>query len=357
MMSTFVDVVGYQLEKVHTGAMKWLLDWDSSEISVRDKKKIIRKLYRASDRPMPFDLSQLNSIQCTPEFSFGRQLRIDLVVALGFQDGGEHYLVMEMKVDSVPREEQLGRIRKSFGSKPDVNRRNADYFLLLIGTSHVCRTPKKMHSFARLALDDIVFVFSGLRVRSHLYDDWVSALRDEQERRDNIARDIKLLPGDHLCKGAEHYWLGKGYRLRIPLFYYIYNHLREQYLDSDRTWDIYSAKNNPVMHWRTKRIGKRRCEFYWEFNGQGFFLKAHITDPERVGRRELNELRARVYPVCQTTEHIGQPTKKTYDPKSENHNYSVYKWPLDFKNMRPGRIAHIVDDDILAIHPALGTLT
>ena len=52
MMSTFVDVVGYQLEKVHTGAMRWLLDWDSSEISVRDKKKIIRRAScRTSSEP------------------------------------------------------------------------------------------------------------------------------------------------------------------------------------------------------------------------------------------------------------------------------------------------------------------
>lgn len=44
--SNFVDIVGYQFEKVHTGAIKWLLDSSNELIDHNEKSNVLRNLYK-----------------------------------------------------------------------------------------------------------------------------------------------------------------------------------------------------------------------------------------------------------------------------------------------------------------------
>lgn len=64
MNSNFVDIVGYQFEKVHTGAIKWLLDSSNTQIKQNEKFKIIRNIYDLCYIPLPFECSNINSVEC-----------------------------------------------------------------------------------------------------------------------------------------------------------------------------------------------------------------------------------------------------------------------------------------------------
>jgi len=44
MSSNFVDIVGFQLEKVHTGMIQWMLEADPKIVSDADKCKIMNEL-------------------------------------------------------------------------------------------------------------------------------------------------------------------------------------------------------------------------------------------------------------------------------------------------------------------------
>jgi hypothetical protein len=44
MPENFVDVVGYQLEKVHTGVIAWLLDSERPPLTVGEQATLVNKL-------------------------------------------------------------------------------------------------------------------------------------------------------------------------------------------------------------------------------------------------------------------------------------------------------------------------
>ena len=46
MNSNFVNVVGYQLEKVHTGVINWLLNFRNIEVTLKEKYEMLRRIYK-----------------------------------------------------------------------------------------------------------------------------------------------------------------------------------------------------------------------------------------------------------------------------------------------------------------------
>ena len=44
MAENFVDIVGFQLEKIHTGMIAWLLDSERSPLPVHEQAVLVKKL-------------------------------------------------------------------------------------------------------------------------------------------------------------------------------------------------------------------------------------------------------------------------------------------------------------------------
>lgn len=352
-MKTFVDIVGYQLEKVHTGVIKYLLDWENDEISFEDKRKIINDFYVRSNKPIRFDVNEISNIYCTPEYPFGRKLKIDLVIEIELRSGDKHHLVTEMKVDSLPYEDQLSRIFSSFSSGVD---NNSNYFLFLIGSSSVCQLPEpnKLHGFSVVKIDEIISIFSDLNTKSKIYNDWIQTLNNEIQRRDSLINTLDQIESESFWKINNRIWLSKGYRIPFPLFYYLYHHLRKQLRD-ENGWEIYSVANNPVMNWSKEWVGKQGdiLRFFWEFNYSDFCLKI-CYDTRVIDYNMLNEIRNRVYEFCEKTKNIqGRKTTMRY----ANQGYaSIFKWNFDFKRDTFSFIADAVENDILSIQPELRIL-
>jgi len=91
----FVDIVGYQFEKVHTGVLAWLLDSRRSPLPLDEQIVVVRNL--APDLPI---LGEPLSVRAIREYSFGRRRRIDLVLEIISNDGAKVYLLIECKVDT-----------------------------------------------------------------------------------------------------------------------------------------------------------------------------------------------------------------------------------------------------------------
>ena len=109
MAENFIDIVGYQLEKIHTGVIAWLLDSERSPLPLLEQTAVIAKL--APDTLQGVELTNVKAIR---EYSFGRRRRIDLVLEMNRKDRTKTYLLIECKTDSdvsiVPAQKECGGI-------------------------------------------------------------------------------------------------------------------------------------------------------------------------------------------------------------------------------------------------------
>lgn len=347
MDSNFVNIVGYQFEKVHTGVIFWILDTKNTLVTINQKLEVLRRLYRMCNQFITFKEKDIQNITCIPEFSFGRKRKIDLVVKIDLRNQISKYLVIEMKVDSIPYSEQLEGTRNDFIQDNKCNPDDAVFLLFLFGSAQVCLEPA-LHSFIVFRLPEIRKVFSGLLINEHIYENWIESIKDEDFRRMDIIKEIK---------GAseiwdEKYWRNRGYRLWFPLFYYIYSDL-QQYSKRHDQWDIYSGNNNPIMNWKEgwlkKNILGYDVEFYWEFNYEDFVLKVLLDENNKMPKDDLNCLRNEIATLCNCeTIKYGKRTQNRYGTFN-----SLYKWKFDFKNKDFALIMEIVDEILDKFHPKL----
>jgi len=350
MNSNFVDVVGYQLEKVHTGVINWLLNFGNIEVAIKGKYEMLRRIYKMCHENVTFDEKDISNITCMPEFSFGRKRKIDLVVKINLNNGIEKYLVIEMKVDSIPYESQLLGTHYDFIQSEKCNKEDAIFLLFLFGTSQVCKIPN-LHGFHMFRIPEILEVFSGYNIDKYIYNDWINALRNEDLRRTGIKLDLDNTNDIW----EEDYWKEKGYRTWFPVFYYIYSELRK---DSKRfdEWDIYSGQNNPVMNWRNgwleKIISNRKVHFYWEFNYEDFVLKVMLDEENKISKEDLDLLRSKIVKLCNSVNiGLGNETQKRYGIYN-----SIYKWKYNFNKRKFDDIMHEVDNILDYIQPKLKML-
>src|SRR3972149_4701982 len=109
MSDNFVDIVGFQLEKVHTGVISWLLDSRNPMVSESDRISLLSKLL--SNGMQNDDIASITPIQ---EYSFGRRRRLDLVVKIMMKKSDTCYLLIECKTDSDVVFDQLQQCRNAF---------------------------------------------------------------------------------------------------------------------------------------------------------------------------------------------------------------------------------------------------
>jgi hypothetical protein len=322
--NNFVNVIGYQFERVHTGVIKWILDTKIQSVPLIEKYKVIKKLFDYCQKPINFHWNQISDINCTPEYSFGRSRKIDLVIEITLTSGATKYIVIEMKVDSIPYVEQLNGTYSDFIETIGTNEENICFMLFLFGSSQVCEIPTN-HVFSVCKVNNIHHFFENLNITDKIYIDWFESLNEEQYRLNNI---VSVLSGtDYIWNGQ--YWKGKGYRPWYSLFYYIYNYLKAK-SKNPFEWNIYSGSNNPVMNWspgweNLKYQGKPVL-FYWEFNYQEFVLKVKVNEKDKLSRNELTALRKEVEAICNSLDiNKGYRTQNRYGIYN-----SLYKWKYDF---------------------------
>jgi hypothetical protein len=350
MKGNFVNIVGYQFERVHTGVIAWILETKNDLVTMDRKYEALRRLYRMCNQSITFKEKDIRNITCTPEYSFGRKRKIDLVVKIDLHNQSTKYLVIEMKVDSIPYSEQLEGTRNDFIQDNNCNPDDALFLLFLFGSAQVCVEPE-LHSFIVFRLPEIREVFSGLHIDHHVYDDWIEAIKDEDFRRMDIVKELE----DASEIWDEEYWRNRGYRLWFPLFYYVYSELKRHSKRFDQ-WDIYSGSNNPVMNWRDgwlkKKILGYDVEFYWEFNYEDFVLKVLLDENNKLPQDDLNRLRREIALLCDQ-----EPLKRGKRTQNRYGTFiSLYKWKFDFKKQDFAHIMKEVDELLDKVHPKLISL-
>ena len=320
MGENFVDIIGYQLEKIHTGIIAWLLDSERSPLPLVEQTETIAKL--APDFLPEMEVTEVKSIR---EYSFGRRLRIDLVLELNLEDQTKTYLLIECKTDSDVSVDQLTRSAEEFSKqKPDVP---FSVIALAVGAGQFTLTHQlqdiQQQEFHAIAIDlpRALEIFSGLSIAgtSRTYDDWIASLQAEHTRTAQI---------DTALAGLDDPWdvrlLNTGYRLRFPIFYMFYNKLRV-HLDKGpfQGWAIYSGNNNPVMNWQegwiTVGTGSDAIELYWEFNWNSFCLKAAIEEQTAARWDRWQEIRTALIDLCESCPVAGRKT-------ANNPGRSVNSW-------------------------------
>lgn len=320
----FVNVVGYQFERVHTGVIKWILDSKNQSVSLSDKYSVIKRLFDFCNKPINFNANQIESIKCIPEYSFGRKRKIDLVIEIDLTSGVTKYIVIEMKVDSIPYADQLNGTFSDFTESVTVNDQNICFMLFLFGSSQVCEIPSN-HVFSVCSVDSIINLFSKLNITEKIYLDWLESLNEEFSRFNNL---IGLFPLTNNIWDYE-FWKEYGYRPPFSLFYYFYHHLKVE-SSSPLDWNIYSGSNNPVMNWspgwQELNYKEKPVLFYWEFNYQDFVLKVKIDEQYKLSKSELTALRKDVASICHCIDvKEGYKTQNRYGVFN-----SLYKWNYDF---------------------------
>lgn len=343
----FVNIVGYQFERIHNGVIKWILDWKNKSINEDYKYEIIKRIYFESNNNIDFTKEDIADIVCKTEYPFGRQLRIDLLIIIKLKNGEERFLILETKVDSIPEEYQLKRIYQIFNEKH--NKNNPIFLLFLFGTSNVCEKPQNLHSFAVIDIDKIIRIFDiNKKINSNIFNNWLQELKEEKNRMNNIEYYLK---NSHSFLD-EDYWNDKGYRTWLPLYYCIYNKMRDKSKKSDK-WLIYSGNNNAVMNWKewiagdklsnndiSQLLGERKkdVEFYFEFNNNLFYLKMHLRKANSLSTSEIEAIKTQIEKIW-NNQNIKKGKKASRARGGEW--ISLYRVDFDFKN---DDLSHIINE-------------
>lgn len=344
MTNNFVDIVGFQLEKVHTGVIGWLLDSETPSTYEEDRILILNRF-------LSTDFRKDNGIKITPipEYSFGRKRRIDLVVEIN-KSGETNYLIIEVKTDSDVDIKQLQQSHETF--MKDKPKANFSCFIITLGASQFTYQHEKIEDkeFTVLNLSQIRRIFSDLSIKgkSKIYDDWCDALKKEEEKCFAIDRNLYDMdsPWDYRLKK-------KGYRLGFSIFYMFYAKLREHMADSQfKNWAIYSGNNNSVMNWQDGWIdiyNDKSQLLFWEFNWNFLVLKAELD--ERA-QNQWSSLRDKVTNLCSSS---SVPGRKTATRKGTD--VSIYKWEFDFCRQSITEIVKNTNKILESIHPKLKVIS
>ena len=347
MAENFVDIVGYQLEKIHTGVIAWLLDSERSPLPLLEQTAVIAKL--APDILQGVEITKAKAIR---EYSFGRRRRIDLVLEMNRKDRTKTYLLIECKTDSDVSVDQLKKSAKAFSA----NSPNVPFsvIVLAVGAGQFTLTHQLLDiqrlEFHTIDLLRALEIFSKLSIAgtTSTYDDWITSLQAEHTR--TIQVDKALAELDHPWDARLH---KAGYRTGFSVFYMLYDKLRA-HLDKGlfQGWDIYSGSNNPVMNWKNGwiKVGPKSdaIALYWEFNWDAFCLKAELE--EQTAAR-WTEIRPTLVELCASCPVAGRKTAN-----KRGTWVTAYKWEFDFCKETPSVIAGKTSNILSHVHKRLETV-
>ncbi|ASA97009.1 hypothetical protein A0O32_1777 [Anoxybacillus flavithermus] len=338
-----IEVIGYQFERVHTGVIKWLLDSEYQDVPMEEKRKIIERIYEKSHQSSPFASDQVEEIICHPEYAFARTRRIDLVVEIKMADGNRKYIVMEMKVDTIPGGKQLQGTYNDFCCRHSDQKDDTLFLLLLFGTAQVFKIPD-VPPFHVWKLSDIIDVFQGVEVSHPIYAEWMRVLEREQDRARHVEERLAGIGGKEKDKG----WKRHGYRNRFSFFYYLYDQLRKYSRHGAEQWKIHGSPHNPLMNftWMPTTLFGKPVHVYFEFNYEHLFFK--LADQEqKLTRDELTLLRKQVEMIFRQVSANRGNHESTKN--KQGRFVSLYKWEFDFAKEGLAQVMDEVDQIIDAV--------
>jgi hypothetical protein len=342
MAESFVEIIGYNLERVHAGVLAWLLDTRNESVPLSDKLAALSRLAGANVAGTP-----IQTIRTCREYSFGRRLKIDLVIEIELRDKVTRSVAVELKTDSDIDVRQLARTREAYASRdPD-----ARYFVFALGAGQftIPHQAKEIDDigFQAVPLGALLEIFGNLSIKgkSRIYDDWISSLERELERNQLIWQNLSKFENPW-ADGLE----ALGYRRGFPLFYAVYSKLRQE-LDKGAfaNWAIYSGRNNPVMNWSdgwvARELPDESWELFWEFNWDALCLKAHL---DKIREDRWSEVRCRLLQACEAPGIEGRRANKR-----AGEYVSVFKWHFNFCNESAAGVSAKVSSVIQEVHPRL----
>lgn len=342
----FVDIVGYQLEKIHTGVIAWLLDSERSPLPSDEQAVLLGKL-----APDLLKGKEFTSTKAVREYSFGRSLRIDLVLEIVLKDQTKFCVLIECKTDSDVSVDQLKKSEKAFSEKNP----NTPFSVIVLAVGagqftlmHQLQDIQR-HKYHAIDVPRALEIFSSLSIAgtTHAYDDWIASLKAERNRSVQIARTLGGLddPKDSRL-------LKIGYRTGFPVFYMFYDKLRA-FLDKGpfKGWAIKSGRNNPVLNWQewvTVGSGNDAFSVYWEFNWDAFCLKAAIEKDNTACWERWQQKRPAFVELCTPCPIAGRSTANKH-----GEWVTAYKWKFDFCKEAPYDIARKTGDILSHVHKQL----
>ena len=350
MAENFVDIVGYQLEKIHTGVIAWLLDSERSPLPIDEQAVLVGKL-----APNLLKGKEFTSTKAVREYSFVRRRRIDLVLEIVVKDQTKTCVLIECKTDSDVSIDQLKKSAQAFSA----NNPNdcISVIVLAIGAGQFTLM-HKLQDIQRLEFHAIdvpraLEIFSNLSIAgtTRIYDDWVGSLKAEHNRTVQI--DKALAGVDH---PRDAHLLKTGYRTGFSVFYMFYGKLRA-FLDKGpfKGWAIYSGRNNPVLNWQEGwiTVGSENdaINLYWEFNWDAFCLKAEIEKQNAACWERWQKIRPAIVELCAPCPIAGRRTDNR-----RGTWVTAYKWKFDFCKEAPIAIARKTADILSHVHKHLQTV-
>ena len=352
MAESFVDIVGYQLEKIHTGVIAWLLDSERSPLPVHEQAVLVRKL-----APDLLKGKEVTSTKAIREYSFGRSLRIDLVLETVLKDQTKICVLIECKTDSDVSVNQLEKTKEAFST----NNPNVPFSVIVLAVGagqftlmHQLQDIQRQ-GFHAIDVPRALEIFSSLSIAgtTPIYDDWIASLRAEHNRSVQI---------DKALGGLDHPWntglVKTGYRTGFPVFYMFYDKLRA-HLDKGpfQRWGIYSGSNNPVLKWQEGLITSAsendaiQPYLYWEFNWNAFCLKAAVEEQDAVCWERWQKIRPAIVELCTPCPIAGRSTDNR-----RGRWVTAYKWEFDFCKETPISIARKTGEILSHVHKHLQTV-
>ena len=299
---------------------------------------------------------EVTSTKSVREYSFGRSLRIDLVLEISLKDQTKNYVLIECKTDSDVSVKQLKKTAEAFSA----NNPNVPFSVIALAVGAGQFTlMHQLHDIQRLGFHAInvhcaLEIFSSLSIAgtTRTYDDWIASLQAELTRSARI---------DTALAGLDHPWnirlVKTGYRTGFPVFYMFYDKLRELLNKGPfQRWGIHSGRNNPVLKWQdgwiTRGSENDAIGLYWEFNWDAFHLKAEIEKQNTACWEHWQKIRPGIVKLCATCPVAGRPTANR-----SGTWVTAYKWRFDFCKEEPVAIARKTADILSRLHKQLQSFT
>ena len=325
---SLIHVVGYSLEKVHTGILAMLLEFNGSPSDLQFNLLCLFLELTPELRP------QIRGCRTYREFKFGTN-RADLVIIVDTGEPKVRGCCVEAKVDSNIRREQLGQLmRKS--RKTHINSREVDwsFAVLAMGASRFTVPERRLGKWKLVGPSLIASALDGRpeTYKIQILTDWLQALLVEMGLRDRVQ-----FPS-HGSRDAETRKFGHA------RWYYAYDSFRSIFSEPgpgiDKKFNIYGVGHNAVCNesqssgssWRS--LGKGSL-FFWEFNSGDLFLKAKCGQNGKSYPSHLayikDELSARLTDNGNTSSRIG--ITRCPNRMSKGGYFSLFKWTGFFKEV------------------------
>ncbi len=333
------EIFGFQEEKAHVGFLAWLVDTDNEAVSSEARQSLIGFFLDGDS------VSPITKVVSHREYSFGRRLRIDLVIEVRHSDPSElSWIVIEAKTDSDMGINQLEKSREAFESQ-DLGG-SATYIALLLGAGRFTGNPSEATELGwRVIRCDELFSYLNASDQTiskspkviGLWEDWLGALKNEL---DNHARLPEVIASAGSIWNQE-YLRALGYRTPFPVFYSYYEHLRQELASvHPGRWEIYSGSHNAVMTlipWLDCSVDGKPMSVFWEFNDERLKVKALLTGGSGEWPDSWDDLRDRIADTCLCGPQ-GLEGKRAARRKAKE-SASIFSWQFDFGGQSVGEIA------------------